>query len=116
MSKFLHWILGIPAVLFILVFVYVPLSQFYDKAINQNWAIWQERRQAALQMREVPWIFSSEQSFLYITLAIGLMNLAIGCFAIFFLLKRKSFNLLFTFMVFFSLYFFVMFLSGNWMI
>lgn len=105
----LHWFLGIPAVFFILVFAYVPLSEFVLVLFAEGNA---GRPIGASEI----WFMSSRTIFLLFNLIYGAINAFFFIVALIYLLKKNSPNLLITFGIFFSFFFFVMLLTGNWML
>ena len=105
----LHWILGIPAVIFILVFAYVPLSEFVIVTLDKGNA------GRPIGVSEI-WFMSTRTIFLFFNLIYGTINAFFFLVALSYLLRKNSPNLIITFGIFFSFFFFVILLSGNWMI
>jgi hypothetical protein len=103
-----HWLLGVPAVFFILVFAYVPISEFLIVFFSENNA---NRPIGNSQI----WFMTSRSIFLIFNFLYGTINTVLLLFSVRFLIKKDSSGLLIVFAIFFSLFFFLFLLTGNWL-
>lgn len=103
-----HWLLGIPAVLFILVFAYIPISEFILLILSND----NEGR----PIGESPiWFMRSREIFLLFNFFYGAINLILLIYSVKYLIKKDSSGLLIIFSLFFSLFFFIFLITGNWL-
>jgi hypothetical protein len=107
-NSILHWILGIPAFLYILLFTYIPISEFFIVLFASDNA------DRPIGESEI-WFYGSRTVFLIFNLIYGIINIVFTYFAGKYLIKKESASLLITFAIFFSLFFFLFLITGDWL-
>lgn len=108
---FLHWFLGVPAVLFVGLFTFLPLYEVVDKLLMSS----EDFMRIVFEKNLQPWIFYSRETYILANLFLGIMNSVMLFFTAKFLIKGKSIDLLITFMLFFGIFFIVLLVAGNWL-
>lgn len=107
-NMLLHWIIGTLALMFIFVFASIPMSEFFIVIFsdgNANRPIGESGI----------WFFASRNIFLIFNLLYGLINTTLFILGLKYLIRKQSANLLITFSIFFSIFFFLLLLTGNWL-
>jgi hypothetical protein len=110
-GNFLHWLLGVPAIMFILLFTILPLYEAIDKIFMPTEAF----MSIVFEKNLRPWIFYSRETYIFANLFHGILNAVFLTFSTIYLYKKKSVDLLIAFMIFLGFYFLVLFLAGNWL-
>ncbi|MBE2187932.1 MAG: hypothetical protein KGZ71_05545 [Desulfobulbaceae bacterium] len=110
-GNFLHWLLGVPAVIFILLFTILPLYEAIDKIFMTSEIFISIVSEKHLQ----PWFFETRETYIFANLVYGILNATFLAFSTIYLYKKKSVDLLIAFMIFLGFHFLVLFLAGNWL-
>ncbi len=108
---FIHWFLGVPAVLFVGLFTYLPLYEFVDKSLMTP----EDFMRTVFEKNLQPWIFYSREVYIFANLFLGIINAIMFFFVAKFLINGKSIDLLIAFMLFFGIFFLVLLIAGNWL-
>lgn len=107
-TMLLHWIIGTLAVIFILFFAFIPMSEFIIVLFSDD--------NAGRAIGKNPiWFMSSRTVYLTFNLIYGIANSVLFLLSLLYLIRKQSANLLITFAVFFSIFFFFLLLTGNWL-